>query len=437
MSGGAGIAVSDLPSGRSAGFVAAYGVWVVTAVVLIVLPHVFGSGSALSTMSLMGISVIFALSYNMLLGQTGLLSFGHAVFFGMGGFLTVYAMNTLESSGVPLPLWVFPLAGAAAGLFFGIVFGAISTRRAGVTFAMITLGIGELVSSGALILRHVFGGESGITTDRTDLLHLFGVTFGPQIQVYYLIAGWCFISAAAMYAFTRTPLGRICVAVRDNPERVRFIGYNTQTVRFISFSLAGMFAGIAGGLAVCNFEIVNSTQLGGAQSATVILMTYMGGVGNFAGPIIGAILVTYLQLTLSDVTGVWQLYFGLLFIAMVMYAPDGIAGMLARQGPLLRAGQLHKVIPYYLMAFVPGVVAVIGLVTIIEMTNRVAADAAYGPQMILFGVPVDAHSPVPWLVGLVLLVAGSWLFRRAALAAHDVYDAALAVALVKTGRAEQ
>ncbi len=150
---------------------------------------------------------------------------------------------------------------------FGIIFGSVSTRRAGITFAMITLGIGELVSSSALILRHVFGGEEGITTDRTELLHLFGVTFGPQVQVYYLIAGWCFLSVAAMYAFTRTPLGADLLCGARQSRRARFIGYNTQTVRFIAFQPGGLFAGIAGGLAAFNFEIVNSSQIGGAQSA--------------------------------------------------------------------------------------------------------------------------------------------------------------------------
>jgi branched-chain amino acid transport system permease protein len=423
----------DLPSARPKGMFATYGVWVAAAIVLAVLPMIFYSGSAVSTMCLMGITIIFALSYNMLLGQTGLLSFGHAVFYGMGGFLTVYALNQAESVGAPLPLWLFPLAGGTAGLIFGVIFGWISTRRAGVTFAMITLGIGELVASVALILRHVFGGEEGITTDRTALLHLFGITFGSQVQVYYLIAGWCFVSAALMYAFTRTPLGRICSAVRDNPERARFIGYNTQTVRFISFSIASLFAGISGGLAACNFEIMNSSQLGGAQSATVILMTYIGGVGIFSGPVIGAILVTWLQLTLSDVTDVWQLYFGLLFVGMVMYAPEGIAGMLARQLPLLRAGRLHRVVPYYALALVPGLAALIGLATLIELVNRIAADSSYGPAMVLFGVPVRADSPLPWLAGLVLLAGGGRLFRHAAHIALEAYNASLAAVPARAG----
>lgn len=421
----------DPPSGRGGGFLASYGAWIAAAVALVLLPRLFSSGFALTTMSLMGIMIVFTLSYNMLLGQTGLLSFGHAVFFGLGGFFTVHMMNAVENDGAPLPLFLFPLVGGAAGLAFGVIFGAVSTRRAGTAFAMITLGLAELVSSSALILRRFFGGEAGVTTDRTGLAHLFGVTFGPQIQVYYLIAAWCFVSTAAMYALTRTPFGRICNAVRDNPERARFIGYNTQTVRFVAFSLSGLFAGVAGGLAAVNFEIVNSTQLGVSQSGAVILMAYIGGVGGFIGPIIGAILVTYLQATLSDITDVWQLYFGLLFIGMVMFAPDGVAGLLARQQPLLRGRQLHRVVPFYLLALLPGLAAAAGLSMMIEMTNQLTAHAPDGPAMVFCGAPLKANAFFPWLAAAALFLAGMWLFLRAARLAGAAYEGALTAARMR------
>jgi len=426
---------SDPLYARPRSLVSTLAIWIVIAAILLILPQVFNSGLSITTMCLMGVTIIFALSYNMLLGQTGLLSFGHAVFFGLGGFLTAHALNTARLTHAPLPLEVFPLVGGAAGLVFGIIFGAVSTRRSGTAFAMITLGIGELVSSSALILRHAFGGEEGISVDRTQVLHLFGITFGPQTQVYYLIAGWGLVSAGAMYALTRTPFGRICNAVRDNPDRAAFIGYNTTTVRFIAFSLAGLFAGIAGGLAAVNFEIATSSSLGATQSGTVVLMTFIGGVGNFAGPIIGAILVTSMQLTLSDLTSVWQLYFGLFFIAIVMYAPSGIAGMVTRQIPLFRANQLQKVVPYYLMALVPGIIAFIGGSMLIEMINRIAAHAADGPEMSLYGVALNVTSPLPWIVACVLLVGGGWLFRRAVRISLNAYNEALAIAQApSTGR---
>ena len=227
--------------------------WIILAILLAVAPFLFTSGTSRTMLSIMALSIIFALSYNMLLGQTGLLSFGHAVYYGLGGFVAIHAMNTIIRNKYAIPLPVIPLIGGAAGLFFGIVFGSVSTRRGGTAFAMISLGLGELVASSALILRSFFGGEEGITTNRTKLLRVFDLSFGPQTQVYYLIAIWCFICVFAMYALTRTPFGRMCNAVRDNFERAEFVGYNPQLVRFIAFCLSGFFAGVAGGLAAINF----------------------------------------------------------------------------------------------------------------------------------------------------------------------------------------
>ncbi|HTW85092.1 MAG TPA: branched-chain amino acid ABC transporter permease [Candidatus Sulfotelmatobacter sp.] len=408
-------------------------VWIAAAVVLLILPLVFGSGLALTTMCLMGIMIVFALSYNMLLGQTGLLSFGHAMFFGLGGYATIHVMNAAQDHGLPVPLLVFPLAGGIAGLLFGLLFGTVATRRGGTAFAMITLGLCELLASSALILKHAFGGEEGVSTDRTAFVHPFGLTFGPQIQVYYLIAAWCLVAAAAMYALTRTPFGRICNATRDNPERAGFIGYDVRTVRFLAYSLAAFFAGIAGALSAINFELMTSSQLGVTQSGTVILMTYIGGVGEFIGPVLGAILFTYLQTMLSGITDVWQLYVGLLFIGIVIFVPGGLAGLLARQRPLLRAGQLHRVLPYYLLALLPGIVAVVGLSMVIEMTNHLTVHAADGQTMTLGGATINAASPIPWVLAVVLLVGGTVAFLRAARASGRAYGDALAAVPASTG----
>src|SRR5690606_1842489 len=139
-----------------------------------------------------------------------------------GGVLTVHAMHTIAADKLPIPLPLLPLDGGAMGLLFGVIFGAVSTRRAGTVFAMISLGLDELIASLSLILRGFFGGEEGITAIRTKMLTLWGVRFGPQIEVYYLIAAWCFLCMVLMFAWTRTPLGRMCNAVRDNPERAEF-----------------------------------------------------------------------------------------------------------------------------------------------------------------------------------------------------------------------
>src|SRR5579872_7492390 len=130
-----------------------YGIWVAVALVLVLLPDVFSSGTALTTFCLIGISIIFSLSYNILLGQTGMLSFGHAVYYGLGGFLVIHAINIIGANKLPIPLPVIPLIGGLTGLLFAILLGWVSTQRSGTAFAMISLGVAELIASSALILR--------------------------------------------------------------------------------------------------------------------------------------------------------------------------------------------------------------------------------------------------------------------------------------------
>ncbi len=381
--------------------------WLALALLFAAAPRVFSSGTALTVMSLMGVMIVFALSYNMLLGQTGLLSFGHAVYYGLGGFVAVHAMNAVIHAKLAVPAMIIPLVGGLAGLAFGILFGLISTKRAGIVFSMISLGLGELVSSSSFILRTFFGGEEGITTNRSKLAPLLGFRFVSQIEVYYLIAIWCFVCVAAMYALTRTPFGRICNAVRENPERVEFIGYSPRMVRLIAFCFSAFFAGVAGGLAAIDFEIANAQQLGAQQSSLVLLMAYIGGVGAFAGPILGAIAITFLQVTLSDVTEAWQLYFGLMFIGVVTFVPGGVAGWLALHAQAARRGHIWRLAPAYAMTAPALAAAAVGAIMLIELANRELAMArSEGTAMSLFGFAVDSADFRPWIVALILLGAG-------------------------------
>ncbi len=386
--------------------------WIVFAAILAVAPLVFHSGTSVTVLSIMGLSIVFALSYNMLLGQTGLLSFGHAVYYGLGGFIAIHAMNIVVRNKFAIPLPVIPLVGGLAGLFFAIVFGSVSTRRAGTVFSMISLGLGELVASSALVLRTFFGGEEGITGNRARLAPFFGYKFGPQIEVYYLIAIWCFICVLAMYAITRTPFGRMSNAVRENPERAQFVGYSTQLVRFIAFCFAGFFAGVAGGLAALNFEIMNTQSIGATQSGLVLLMAFIGGVGTFIGPIIGAVLISFLQIMLPDITGAWQLYFGLLFILVVMFAPGGIAGWLAMHEPLYRGGQLGRIVPSYITAAGPLLLTLLGGIALIELAHHALVKAdSDGPAFKVLGVPVSSDSLVSWTGAAIVFAVGVALLR--------------------------
>jgi len=389
-----------------------YGIWVAVALVLVLLPDVFSSGTALTTFCLIGISIIFSLSYNILLGQTGMLSFGHAVYYGLGSFLVIHAINIIGANKLPIPLPVIPLVGGLTGLLFAALLGWVSTKRSGTAFAMISLGVAELIASSALILRTFFGGEAGVSANRTKLLKLFGLSFGPQIQIYYLVAAWTLIAVVAMYALTRTPLGRMCNAVRDNPERVQFVGYNPHVVRYLAFCFSGFFAGIAGALAAINFEIANSAYLGAEQSGTVLFAAYIGGIGFFIGPIVGAIFVTILSLGLSDLTQVWQLYFGLIFISVVLFAPGGITGLLMMHRPLLEAGTLPKILPSYLVALPPTLAMIAGFVLATETIVHYTVNASEDSHIKAFGIGFDAASPSIWAMSVVLMLGGYLVGRK-------------------------
>ena len=386
-------------------------IWGLTAMVMAVLPQVFTQGFALTLMSQMGVAIIFALSYNMLLGQSGMLSFGHAVYSGLGAYVAVHTLNFASKGQIWMPVSLLPLVGGLAGAFFGVLFGYVTTKRAGTTFAMITLGIGELVFSCSLMIPEFFGGEGGITTNRVFGQPFLGITFGPAVQVYYLIAFWCLVSMALMYAWSHTPHGRIANAVRDNPERAEFIGYDTQRVRWLTLIISAFFAGIAGALGMINFEIVTAENVSAARSGGVLLAAFIGGVGFFFGPIIGACVFIFFVVALSDFTKAWLLYLGLFFMLMVMFAPGGIASLIMMQVQLIARKRFGRMARPYLAAGASGALVLAALILTVEMTYKVSVDSAGGTVMTLFGVEFDAAAALPWVVAIGLWTAGGWLFN--------------------------
>ncbi len=387
-------------------------IWSLFALALVVAPQLFASSLALTMLSQIGYAIIICLSYNILLGQGGMLSFGHAVYTGLGSFLAVHAINMASDGRLPIPLVLMPLVGGLAGMFFAVLLGYVTTKKSGTTFAMITLGIGELVASMALMFPEFFGGEGGITTDRVYGQPVLGITFGPAIQVYYLIAAYCFVCTAAMFAFTGTPLGRILNAVRDNPERVEFIGYNTQRVRYFAFIIAGFFAGIGGALAAINFEIVTAADsVSVVRSGSYLLFTFLGGATFFFGPIIGAVLLVLASVLLSELSKAWLLYLGLVFLFMVMYAPGGIASLIMMNLRLAKYGKLRGIISAYLALGGTALVAVLGAAAMIEMTYHLQLNEALGPQLEFLGATLNAKSVASWFGAGFVLVTGVGLFE--------------------------
>ncbi|MBA4109590.1 MAG: branched-chain amino acid ABC transporter permease [Leptothrix sp. (in: Bacteria)] len=388
-------------------------VWTLFALVLLVAPLLWTSSLSMTMLSQMGIGIIVCLSYNMLLGQGGMLSFGHAVYSGLGAFGAIHALNFASSGSLPIPVSLVPMVGGVSGLLVAALFGAVTTKKSGTTFAMITLGIGALVFSMSLMLPEFFGGEGGISSNRVIGDAVMGITFGPQIQVYYLIAVYCFVSTALMFAFTQTPLGRMLNAVRDNPERVEFIGYDTQRVRYISFMVAGFFAGIAGGLAALNNEIVTAEVMSAERSGAYLLFTFIGGALFFFGPIIGAVLMVLAEVLLHEMTKAWLLYLGVGFLAMVMYAPGGFAALLMMNVRVAAFGMMRRLWVAYLALFSTAFTALVGISVMVEMVYHRKLNEALGPTMTYWKVEINTDSPTAWMGAGLLTLVGAVLFEVA------------------------
>lgn len=386
-------------------------IWGLFALLLIFAPRAFTSGLGVTMLSQMGIAIIACLSYNILLGQGGMLSFGHAVYSGLGSYMAIHALNMVSKGSLPIPVSLLPIVGGLAGMFFAILFGYVTTRKSGTPFAMITLGMAELVFAMSLMFSEFFGGEAGVSGNRVVGQAFFGITFGPGIQVYYLIAVYTFVCVALMFAFTRTPLGRILNAVRDNPERVEFIGYSTQRVRYMAFIISGFFAGIAGGLGSVLFEIVTAEVVGPLRSGGYLLFTFLGGATFFFGPVIGGVLLVLASVLLSEITKAWLLYLGLVFLFMVMYAPGGIASLIMMNLRVASFGFLRKLWVSYLGLGLAALTLLLGAAVMIEMVYHLQMNLSLGPELRFIGIPLNAHDPDHWFGGAFVMLTGLGLFE--------------------------
>ena len=386
-------------------------VWSLFTLLLCVAPLVFTTSLSHTILSQMGVAIIVCLSYNILLGQGGMLSFGHAVYSGMGSFLAIHTLNSVSNGHLPLPVSLIPIVGGVASMLVAVLLGWVTTKKSGTTFAMITLGVGELVWAMSLMFPEFFGGEGGVSGNRVVGSKSFGITYGPQIQLYYLIAAYTLVCTALMFAFTRTPLGRMLNAVRDNPERVEFVGYDTQKIRYFSFIVAAFFAGISGGLAALNFEIVTSEVVSGYRSGAYLLFTFLGGATFFFGPILGAILMVLAFVLLSEFTKAWLLYLGLIFLFMVMYAPGGVASLIMLNLRVAMFGHMRKLWVSYLALAITAIAVLLGAAAMIEMLYHLQLNTALGPEMNFLGARLDAKGPYSWFGAGFVLLTGLGLFE--------------------------
>ena len=389
-------------------------------VLLVALPLLLSQGLLNAAIQML-IAALFACAYNVLCGQAGMLSFGHAAYFGVGAFATVHAMNALGGTGL-LPTPLLPLAGAVGGLCFGVLAGWFATKRSGTYFAMITLAIAELLHSLAPRIKLLFGGEAGVSAMR---MPAWGLDFGSTTQVYYLVLAWVLVCLALLFFFTLTPLGRLALGLRENSHRLGFLGYDVHKLGVLVFAISAMFSGVAGGLQVVSNEAANYVVFDASLSAAVVLNTYIGGTKVFLGPALGAALMTFFGYAVSDLTRSWLLYQGILFVLVMLFMPDGLAGLVGKAAALRRrhgaASLLHAVLlagAATLLVAAGGTFAVELLQRLFSPDTRAIGTASGGgawPPVALFGRLWFPAAPITWLLPAVLLAAGggaAWQMRR-------------------------
>lgn len=383
------------------------------------------SESFLNAAIQMLIAALFAAGFSLLCGQGGMLSFGHAAYFGLGAFASVHAMNAFGGAGL-LPTPLIPLAGAGVGLVAGAVAGWFSAKRTGVYFAMITLALAELVHALAPHLKRTFGGEAGVSSFR---MPAWGFDFGSTTEVYYLTLGWTVVSMLGLYFLTRTPFGRVTLGIRENAHRLRFLGYNVHWLSVFVFALSAMISGIAGALQSINIEAANYVVFETHVSSAVVLNSYIGGVQVFLGPAIGGAAMAFFGYVTADLTRSWLLYQGVIFVLVMMFLPRGIVGELQASIEAARDGRL-RVRPGRVLAGVVALAAVAtGAVIAVEVLQRVFdpgyPGAAGGWPPVSFGgrdwLPTAIGT---WAIPVLLLAGGIGALRWIARGAAKTGDAA-------------
>ncbi len=264
---------------------------------------------------------LFASAFNLLFGYVGLLSFGHAAYFGGGAYVTAYLMKTY---GLPPELGI--LAGTAAATVMGAVFGAVAIRRQGIAFAMVTLALAQLLYFFAL-QTPLSGGEDGIQSVPRG--RLFGILdLDHQMTMYYVVLGIFAIGMAVIYRTVHSPFGWVLSGIRQNEPRTISLGYKTDQYKLLAFVLSAGLAGLAGSTQVLVFQIASLTGIHWAVSGEVVLMTILGGAATLSGPVVGAFIVLAMFNYLTQFGSWVTVIQGLVFILCVLAFRDGIVGEL-------------------------------------------------------------------------------------------------------------
>jgi branched-chain amino acid transport system permease protein len=271
---------------------------------------------------------IFAISLDLLVGCAGLVSLGHAAFFGLAGYVLALAQRDLDLVQVwtTLPLALAVTAAVAA------VIGWLSVRTSGVYFIMITLAFGQMLYY--LFNDHIaLGGSDGLFINAKPAVGVGGfelIDLRNRTSYYYFVLGWLIASYLFVVMLLRAPFGRVIAGIRVNEPRTRALGFPTPRYKLVVFVIAGTLAGLAGYLNAAQFGVVNPAHLGWRESGLVLMIVILGGMGTLFGPVLGAFVIVLVETWLEGVTEHWLMAFGAFVVAIVLFLPEGIAGLLLR-----------------------------------------------------------------------------------------------------------
>jgi branched-chain amino acid transport system permease protein len=265
---------------------------------------------------------LFAVSYNLLLGYAGLLSFGHAMFFGLGAFMTAVAIIHIPG----LALWNAVLIGLITTIIAGFLLGSLLLRHKGSYFALLTLAFNALFYALATKWHSVTGGDDGLSITRPDLNFGFtSLSMASLTHFYYLTLIIVGAAIVICWYFTQTAMGNTVLLMRENEERMKFLGYNTNISRLLLFTFTGAMAGLAGCFYTLHFQFVSISAISVDMTTAIVLMVFVGGTKTYWGPILGAFVYITLQNYLSNITDRWPLFMGFIFIFMVLFIPGGLS----------------------------------------------------------------------------------------------------------------
>ena len=267
---------------------------------------------------------LFACAFNLLIGFTGLLSFGHAMFFGFAAYVSAHAAKVW---GLSPELAI--LCGTASAAGIGLVTGWLAVRRQGIYFAMVTLALAQMVYFICVQAPFTYA-EDGIQSVPRG--RLFGlIDLGNDTRMYYVVAAIFLVSFALIYRIIHSPFGQVLKSIRENEARALSLGYNVDRYKLLAFVLSGTLAGLAGATKAIAFGLATLTDVGWQMSGEVVLMTLLGGMGTLLGPVLGAAIIVTMQNYLANLGSMVSILMGLTFVVCVLLFRRGIVGEIAHR----------------------------------------------------------------------------------------------------------